>query len=391
MTTKESREIMHDKPADHYNAMVKMAGELRCLLEPSRENPTMLRGMCPFHEGTTMNNSRTLTIDARATSFKCEFCNARGNPIAFAAMVWGVTASDAHSLLNSVGDAVSAKRPPYTRQKPAGDGRKGRRYLDNTNTAVLTRAMRVYSSLLYTSYPALGMLARLGVDPHQAVLAGMGYCPGTGLVDRLKEMDVTEDELTETPLLREKTRAETFSGKIVLSDRDYTKATIWMTSMEAEPWSQTREWKKSKPHTYGVPGKKPQLFNLYSINDRATEAILTDDARLYIAMAAEGTAVTLITQRRRGDEDIVERAENYAKALMRRTQHLGILALAIHDDELRGALAKAAKSQKGRLKIHEHGGETIVAHLAPEFRSANMLVGRAKDTGPEPEEEPKAD
>ena len=152
------------------DAMLRIADEMGCQLRPQAQNPSMLRGLCPFHEAGTIADSKTLEMDTRSPRFWCQKCLATGNPIAFAAMAWGVSARDAHQLLAENRNA-GRERPDYPdryHNKPTPENAANA----PQNTAVLTPCHRLLRQAGQKELPR-------ALPPGQA-----GHHPGRGCKDR---------------------------------------------------------------------------------------------------------------------------------------------------------------------------------------------------------------
>ena len=312
------------KPLDHYPIMLKIAQDMGCQLQPAPANPTVLKGLCPFHDAETVANARTLHLDTRNAKFWCQVCPATGNPIAFAAMCWGVSVRDAHLLLTKGGE-VGANRPRYPDEFYTTESNA--EIPAPQNTAVLTRAARYYGENLYRSYSALYLLARLGIRPEKATKAGLGYATGVGLREHLISRGVDEIEIEHSPLFHQLTSAETLAERITLTDLDFTGAALWITSISPEDPSSNYEWPVRRPGTFGIPGRKSYLVNLYSISSRTPQAVLTDDVRLYIVLASSGIPVALSTQKSRAGQKIEDHCQRMTEALKRRGVQEVVIAL----------------------------------------------------------------
>ena len=364
----------------YYPSMLTIAGQLGCQIETGKENPTLLKGVCPFHEAPTIKQSKTLQIDAKTSRFVCHYCEAEGNPVAFTAMVWGVSASDAHLLLTTHGGAVTAIRPGYPPVKKEADSRPEWNWSTKLNSAVLTRASKHYQGLLYNSYPALSMLARMGVPPELAEKAGIGYSSGSGLREYLTTAGITNEEMEDSPVFRPTNQAESFTGRITMADCDYTGATVWMTSIWPEPVENQGHWKERKPNTLGLPGQKPYLFNIHRIPEQAPCVHITDDPRLYIVLASQGIPTTLLTQRRRRGEPVEIRGEKTATRLMRKQP--AKIVLAMHDRQTRTVVEATIRAQHDNKEIVLHGRSAILANLEPKTRDLEALSTESSITAP---------
>ena len=154
------------RPADYFPAMLRIAVDLACdVQQADPANPTGLTAKCPFHPRDQANTERTMTIDAKTALFACTKCGAKGNPYAFAAKAWRVTANDAHLLLRTNGQRVTGARPPYPTSLNGTGTPRPRHMPEISNSALMTRALDHYRRNLLTSYPALRFMAKLAIDP----------------------------------------------------------------------------------------------------------------------------------------------------------------------------------------------------------------------------------
>ena len=374
------------------DAMLRIADEMGCQLRPQANNPSMLRGLCPFHEAGTIADSKTLEMDTRNPRFWCQKCQATGNPIAFAAMAWGVSARDAHQLLQENRNA-GRERPDYPdrhHQKPTPENAANA----PQNTAVLTRATAYYGRQARRSYPALYLLAKLGVTPDQAARIGLGYCEGQGLRKHLQDSGIGEKELTHSPLFHELVDTETFAGRIVISDLDFTGATLWMTSIAPEEPEAGYGWRERKPSMFGLPGRKMYLMNLYSISSRTTEGALTDDPRLYAVLAANGIPAALITQRRRTNQNLKNHCERVVQAL--KQKGMTKVVLAVHDRQQAHMIIQMMAEAMPGVDVAVRTRASAARELAPHARDLESFMdfgrderGELRDEEPETRGEPE--
>ncbi len=363
-------------PADQFPAMIRIANQMGCQLRPAVQNPSMLRGLCPFHESDTIAGSKTLEIDARNPRFWCQKCGATGNPIAFAAMAWGVTARDAHQLLTENKEA-GAERPAYPDRYHRANTTPESVLNAPQNSAILTRATRYYSQQARRNYPALHFMAKLGITPEQASKIGMGYCEGQGLRKHLLENGIEERETVNSPLFHELVDTETFADRIVLSDLDFTGATLWMASIAPEDPETGYAWRDRKPSIHGLSGRKMYLMNLYSMTSRSAEGVLTDDPRLYIVLAVNGIPTALITQRRRPNQNLEAHCERTAAALGQREVRKIILAM--HDHSQREqTIAVMAKTMPG-VQTLARARSAIMDELSPHTRDLERFMDFSRD------------
>lgn len=319
--------------------MLQIAQEIGCQLQPDPHNPDVVEGICPFHKQNESNNQHytaNLNIDTVTKRFYCNACNAAGHPVAFLAMYWGMSTKDAFEILNN-NEKVTAVRPDFPdiynvpTNIPTEIGKP-------LNSAVLTRATRFYSSQIKKNFPILQFLAKLEISPQRAEVLGIGFSPGGGLREHLESYvqngELKQKEIDTSPLFHNITEMELFSNRITIPDRDFTRATLWMTSALPEV---NMNLSREKPRTYGLPGIRPYVTNIYCISARQRRTVLTDDIRLYLLLLANDHPATLISHRQRNEPSQQSaQCSRIARILVQRgaTQ----LSLAIHDDIYRKAL-----------------------------------------------------
>ena len=376
MTTRPASRRENRQNNDQFrDTMIRIAQEMGCQLRPTAHNPSMLRGLCPFHDASTVTDSKTLEMDTRSPRFWCQMCEATGNPIAFAAMAWGVSATDAHQLLKENPDAGS-ERPDYPErhhEKPT---------LENAanapqNTAILTRATAYYGRQARRSYPALYFMAKLGITPGEASKIGLGYCEGQGLRKHLQDNGIREKELTHSALFHDLVDTETFAGRIVISDMDFTGAALWMTSMPPEEPETGYIWRERKPPMYGLPGRRMYLMNLYSISSRNTEGALTDDPRLYAVLAAKGVPAALITQRRRTNQNLKIHCERVIQAL--RQKRVTRVVMAVHDHQQRNMIMQMMAETMPDVHVAVRTRASAIRELSPHQRDLECFMDFGRD------------
>lgn len=361
---------MPDDIMRFYPKMIELAAAMNCRLQHSREDVTILRGLCPFHQAARLHDSKTLRIDVKSGRFRCEYCGKSGTPLAFAAITWGVNSQDAHHLLEHHFQAqATPQRPPY----PANMNELTRNNDDHPwiNSAVLTRAALFYHENIYQSYPALRTLAKLAINPRKAEAAGIGYCTGAGLREFLLEPgDIAEAELKNSPLWRDN-GAETLAGRLTLTDRDHTGGALWMTSIDPETDEHGFDWPKERPFNFGLRGAKPFLFGQYSITRRTPWICITDDPRLYIIAAAYQWPAVYITQRRRPEDNVADRCRRIISALANRGA--ANAAICMHDLTAAGAMAGMLRQQNEAATIIVHDRDSFLKHLKPDTRALELL------------------
>ena len=355
--------------------MLKIAEELGCQLQPTPSSPSVLRGLCPFHDADTLAKADTLMVNVTTTRFWCIHCAAQGNPTAFAARAWMVTARDARSLMEQ-NPKAGADRPHYaeTNTNDQADAQP-----QDLNTAVLTRATHFYSAQLYKSFEPLHFLARLGIHPEQAARAGIGFCPGEGLREYLLTNGVTAEEVAESPLFQQQTGMELFNGRMTLADQDYTGGTMWLTSFPPDPPTETYRWKQGANATMGLPGRKPYLFNATKLEQPINDLVLTDDQRLYIALHAASHPCILVTQRRRDRLDLEHHVQRITAVLV--SKDIKSMTIAMHDRALREKIQEElTTSTKAPKAVSTKSRNHIMDYLHLETRNKETLIQQDSPT-----------
>ena len=386
-------QIQRDDPATYFNAMVKIATDMGCQLEPITTNRTTLRGLCPFHKADNLANAHTLKIDARNARYWCNKCQVKGNPIAFAAEAWGVSAFDARMLLSITEDPTAA-RPPYPEQYHANDGAPPTPQFQNT--ALLTRATRYYAQQLTTHYEPLHFLALLGIHPDSAIAAGIGYSPGTGLRQYLLDHGITENETANSPLFHHITGTENYKDSLTISDRDFTKATLWITNTHPNTPPNNNDWGRGRPVTRGIAGRKSTVVNLYALPTNCN-AVITDDIRTYMVLSASHIPSAVLTHRRRNINDIQEHATRLADIITARK--IKKAALVMHDGDLANRIADRLANTLGQENVNITTKDQILQLLDPRGRDLDLFKdqlpqdrghrsSRPNPLSPEPQDDP---
>ena len=351
-----------------FSNMLKVCRELGCQIQPSTANPNILAGLCPFHESRTLHEAKTLNISLENARFWCITCHAAGNPMAFLAKVWGVSAQEAYEFIES-GYTISSERPRWESQPQPRD-RNGPPQAQNT--AILTMATRYYRRQMEQSFPALNYLARLGITPQQTAEKGFGYCSGDGLREYLERNGATPEEMEASSLFQDVTGMEYLSGCPVLSDLDWTGATVWMLAIIPEETDNESNWPIQRPRIRGLPGRRNRLFNLRNVNARNGPVTVTDDPRLHLALEAGDFASALVTQARMpGNADTM--TERITSTLARR--NLDRIIIAMHDRELGERISQAiAREKPGTVPLHR-GIEEMMRQIDPRERDLRAFTG----------------
>ena len=364
----------------HYPAMLRIAREMGCALRPNQANPLKMRGVCPFHQATSLNNAQTLSIDAKELRFACNYCHASGSPVAFAAMAWNTSARDARELLEDHPEA-GATRPPY--QRAAAERHRA-------NTAVLTRAMDHYRQQLSSGnalvMPTLLILAQLGLSVEQAADAGLGVSTGAGLAQHLKDTGASESEITESPLfLRQDREREFLAGRTVIADLDYTGAALWINSLNPDQNRDQSRINPNKPGTTGIMGSHPYLMGMERAAGEKGKVIVTDDARLHLVARAQNQASLFWSAKLRGDnreakQIAAERITERVKQTPAKT-----VILMMHDSTVRSMCAWDLRKTGKQEKTLSLGRAEILRQLNPLTRDLPGLERRSELSGTEPE------
>ena len=351
-----------------FSNMLKVGRELGCQIQPSAANPSILAGLCPFHESRTLHEAKTLNISLENARFWCSTCHAAGNPMAFLAKVWGVSSQETYEFIQS-GHAISAERPKWESQPQPRD-RNGPPQAQNT--AILTMATRYYRRQMEQSFRALNYLARLGVTPQQAAEKGFGYCSGDGLQEYLEKNGATSEEIEASSLFQDVTGMEYLSGCPVLSDLDWTGATIWMLAIIPEETDNENDWPVHRPRIRGLPGRRNRLFNLRNVSARSVSVTVTDDPRLHLVLEANDFTSALVTQTRRpGNADTM--TERITSTMVGRSP--GRIIIAMHDRELGERISQTiAREKPGTVALHRGIGE-MMRQIDPRERDLQAFTG----------------
>ena len=141
-----------------FSNMLKVGQELGCQIQPSAANPSILAGLCPFHESKNLHEAKTLSISLENARFWCITCHAAGNPMAFLAKVWGISSQETYEFIQA-GYAINSERPKWESQ-PQSKDQSGAPQAQNT--AILTMATKYYKRQMEQSFTALNYLATAG-------------------------------------------------------------------------------------------------------------------------------------------------------------------------------------------------------------------------------------
>ncbi len=351
--------------------MMRIAEEIGCQLKPAAKDRRLLRGLCPFHPAENLENALTLIVNTKNCRWWCESCDSAGNPAAFAAMTWQVTAEDARQLLLTT-EKPTMDRPPYPDLSIFESDKIHR----PQNTALLTRAMIYYRRQLKLHYPPMEYLARLHVPPDDAAKAGIGFAPGHGLMDFLIQRGITHEEIGLSPLFTESysQTVDILNGRITIADLDSAGAARYITSVASQHRIRDYQLQPSPPRTFSIPGRKPYLLNTRALKNRDW-TIITDDVRLYIIAASLKLPVLLHTQRRTNTQDLTRSAGITAEQLNDRK--IRQVTLALHDYERRDRTISALKELNPEINTRYLNQHQILDYIRPETRRPEQLTPEA--------------
>ena len=364
MTTRQAEARVNH---EHIKLMYQSAQELGCQLQQHPSRPRACEGLCPFHEADNMNNSRTLELNTESGRFFCRYCHVSGNPLAFMARLWQVSAQDAYVLINA-GGSLGPERPPYPADHFPQDGHPSQL---RQHTAALTRAHAFYARQLQHCYEAFKFLNALDIEPGPAAAAGLGFASGSGLRKALNEDGLTPEDLAISRLFDRITEGEIFAGRMTLSDLDYAAGAQWMTSFVPHAKG-PRGWSERRPGTYGLPGARPTiLLGSRSIPMNSSPAIITDDIRFYLVLKANGLPACLITNRRAnngaGAPDPTRQVTQAAGHLMPRRPKSVIIAIA--QRQFREALHQVLAESLGAEQVFSYSRSQILQNLESQTRN----------------------
>ena len=225
------------------------------------------QGICPFHEEA----EGSFTVYGDSERWYCFGCGQGGDVLDFVQRVENLSLPETIRQLDSSLGAVV--RTPAT-VKPR---RSTASVLPPRDPALLTTAARFYSGQLRRSPAARKYLASRGIGPDAAVSLGLGYAPGSGLCEYLKEAGFAADRLRDSGLFLER-GAERFAGMVVVPD----------TSGGLVRWLAGRAIDACRtPRFQALPGPKPVL-GLGRLGHAPTWAILTEGLFDWLTLASRG-------------------------------------------------------------------------------------------------------
>lgn len=347
--------------------MLQMAEAAGCQLRPQIHNRSQLRGLCPFHEADHMKAANTLVVDIKDPKFYCRFCNSRGNPTTFAALMWGVCTAEAAQMLELMGsEAVGLERPlPIALREPQASVHSKYRI---QNTSLLSRAADFYADQLAKSDPANKYLVRLGIAQRDLQSARVGYVKGWGLYEYLQDTDTTPEEIQQSPLFETNGSgifSESFHSAIVMPDLDIVNATRWLMLLPPACPDDGQPWPVEPPGTLNLRGQRPYLFGYTKIPKRTPCLIVTDDPRIQLVM--QSLSVSCCYTLHQTD------AGKIAERLTGKSPHaVGILT---HNRELATQLAQLLRERNSDLPVTTPLPLDFLRLLEPSSRDFGAATG----------------
>ena len=323
--------------------MLRAAQQMGCMLQVMPDREHLLKGYCPFHESSQIENTLTLLVDTIQGYFTCYNCKTRGNAKSFIARVWVVALTDVTVLAQQKPEA-GLDRPAYPAEYLTPVTRKTR-YTQRQNTAVLTLAASHYRNNLENNYEAIRFLINSGIEPRTARQLGLGFSNGQGLREYLRARDISEEELQASPLFDANSGREILAGRLTLSEMDESGGVSWLTSFSPPG---NKPWDRQRPSTVPLPGRRPRLMNLRVLSRRQKAVAVTDDPRLYLGLAAQQIPAALVTRRSPTREQAKDYAESIATVLERKKARQ--IAVMLQDNTARASLQERLLQSRPKIR-----------------------------------------
>ena len=352
--------------APNVQRLIQMADAMGCQLRPQQSNPLLMRGLCPFHASPRLHSINTLVVNTQTGRFQCQRCHARGNAASFIAQCWGVTIAEANKMIERMGpEPVTALRPtPIAMRDPERTAPDSFRI---QNSYLLTQATDFYNQQLSVSLPGLSYLARLGVTQETADACRIGYATGHGLREHLNRHDVSDDEITQSPLFRPDQRnniVERYSNIITIPDLDAAHATRWMLSLPPVAPKPGQPWQSSPPQALPLNGQRPYLFGLAATDWNEPRIAVTDDPRIILIMQ-EAQIPVCHTIGRQEPEKIANRLlDKYPK----------LVAFAFRDQGLGAAISNVMAARQHPPRIVSYDATWMTNALEPATRDLSDIL-----------------
>ena len=365
--------------------MLRAAQQMGCMLQVMPDREHLLKGYCPFHESSQIENTLTLLIDTSQGYFTCYNCKTRGNAKTFIARVWMIALTDVTALAQQHPDA-GLDRPPYPQEYLVPVTKKTR-YSQRQNTAVLTLAAAHYRENLQNNYEAIRFMVNTGIELRTARQIGLGFSNGQGLREYLKERQISEEEIQASPLFDPNSGREIMADRLTLAELDDAGGVSWMTSFTPPG---NKPWERQRPSTVPLPGRRPRLMNMRVLGRRQKAVAITDDPRLYIALCAQHVPASLITRRSPTTDQLADYADSLATLLERKKARQ--ITVMLQDNtagaRLHDRLRESRPKIRTRTALREEMDRLLNDGTADQ---ETLFIARRGDPPAEKEEENQAD
>ena len=348
---------------------VKLAEASGCQLRPTQKNPSILRGICPFHYSTNMQSANTLQVDTYKGSFQCQYCKVGGTMAGFAAMIWGMAVPEAFEIINT-DPTVEIERPvPMAMREP--EKSQDIRFRTQ-NSFLLTKASNYFCQKLNRSHEALSYLARLGISKAQSEHIKIGYTDGWGLIRALRNAKVSEEEIAESTLMTKDSRGklvERYERVLTIPHLDAANHTSWFMMMPPASPETDEQWAQSPRRPIDLWGKRPYMMGTLSTTKNEETVCITDDPRVFLVVRAHGLPA-IYTMDRKGEEQLQKVATRLRE---RQPWHLSI---ACYDQEVSKELAaqyEKIKMPKATMRVLS--STELYETLEPANRNMSLYHG----------------
>ena len=334
--------------------------------------PGVLSAACVLDTCKT-SSPTSLTLDGQTAHYHCNACEADGSPTTYIARLWGVSASNAHALIDHYSlDDMKNGRPAMTPEMLE----------HRQDTYPLGVAMTHYKKLVPQSFAALQWLTKLAVTPDTAHKANVGFSDGENLRQHLLNHNVTEEQMLTTQLLSPSTGEERFAGNIVIGDADHTGAITWLISTNPTRDINIPGYRISPnpPPINAIPFRgRTALVGIQRTYDRTKPALLTDDVRAYLAALAHGAQSILLVHRTRNEPPAAQqsRLDSVAKTVDERTR-MSSLVILTHHSPISSGLQDRLQTLRPTLPVLAAGKAMTLRVASPATRNMDTLF--AADT-----------
>ena len=376
MTTTADRPARRNPIQDRIKKVVNLAEQAGCQLRPGQAEPTILRGLCPFHFSMNTHTQNTLRIDARKGTFGCRVCHVNGTMTTFAAMLWEISIPEAFSVIES-SDSLSLDRPvPVSMAEPE---RSADFRFRAQNSYLLTKATQYYAGKLARSHEAVAFLSRLGISMAQTEAMKIGYCDGWGLIPHLRRADVSEEEIVESTLIefaKNGNPTERYERTLAIPNLDTAGSTSWMTMIYPAAPDLHEEWEPRPHRPISIWGRRPYMLGLLAVGKNEPAVCITDDIRVYLVAKAQGAAA-LYTMGREQPEQLEKTA---ARIHERDPRHLTV---ACYDQNVAKGIADSFRSvNQNKATTRVLTTEQTLLTLEPSKRDPGVFFHRRPQNQP---------